>query len=318
MSFAKDVKKQILEKTIEGDCCGLAFMSGLVNTAGEVDLETGEVSVITDLPDIFPFANKILGMLYGEYAELGIESEFKINKTTYYRIKLPTSSNYNMFTDLGLVNEVGKLQIERLPKQLLKDQCCKKAFVKGAFIGCGTSGIRLSKIPSQKTSSGYGVEFIAKDEVFLMDFAQMLKEYSISAKIAQRKNKYVLYIKESSAVSDLLALVDAYDSVLQLQNEMAIREVRNKVNRQINCLNANISKMVRASMRQLDAINVIDEQIGLENLPDDLHEVALLRLANQEESLDELLQLATFQITRSGLNNRLNRLIKMAEKLKSN
>ena len=124
-----------------------------------------------------------------------------------------------------------------------------------------------------------------------------------------------MYLKDASQVSDLLALVGAYNSVLELQNELAVRELRNKVNRQTNCLNANISKTVEASLKQLDAINVIENTIGLDSLPSDLQEVALLRLANTEESLDELLKLSKIKLTKSGLNHRFRKIIKLAKEL---
>ena len=112
-----------------------------------------------------------------------------------------------------------------------------------------------------------------------------------------------------------MALVGAYNSVLELQNELAVRELRNKVNRQTNCVNANISKTVEASLRQLHAIEVIEQTIGLDSLPEDLQVVALLRLANTEESLDELLKLSKIKLTKSGLNHRFRKLIKIADEL---
>ena len=139
--------------------------------------------------------------------------------------------------------------------------------------------------------------------------------FDIFAKLIQRKNMFVLYVKDAGEVSNVLALVGAYDSVLQLQNEMATREVRNKVNRQTNCMSANINKTVEASMKQVNAIEKIISKIGLENLPEDLQTVALLRLANTEESLDELLKLSRLPFTKSALNHRFKKLLKIAEDL---
>ena len=114
----------------------------------------------------------------------------------------------------------------------------------------------------------------------------------------------------------MLALVGAGQSVLDLSDEMAKRGLRNTVNRQVNCINANINKTIEASMKQIEAINLINHKIGLDALPDDLQEVAVLRLANQQESMDELLKLSTIKLTKSGLNHRFRRLIKIAEILK--
>ena len=126
----------------------------------------------------------------------------------------------------------------------------------------------------------------------------------------------MLYIKEAELIKDFLALLGADNSVMALSNEMIIREKRNQINREVNCINANISKTVDASMRQIEAINVIISTIGIESLDDQLQEVAFLRMANPEESLDGLLSLSTLQLSKSGLNHRLNKLIKIAKELK--
>ena len=146
--------------------------------------------------------------------------------------------------------------------------------------------------------------------------SSLLAEFDIISKLVERKNLFVLYIKEAEVIKDLLALLGAHESVLTLSNEMITREKRNMVNRQVNCINANISRTVEASLKQVDAINTIISTIGLEGLPEDLQEVACLRLANQEESLEELISLSNIKLTRSGLNHRLRKLIKIAESLK--
>ena len=138
----------------------------------------------------------------------------------------------------------------------------------------------------------------------------------VAAKLVTRKNLFILYVKDANEVSDVLALMGAYNAVLDLQNEMALRTLRNKINRQTNCMSANINKMVTASIKQNDAISKIITNIGLEELPQDLQNIALLRMANPEESLDELVKLATFPITKSGLSYRLNKIIKIADKIK--
>ena len=122
-------------------------------------------------------------------------------------------------------------------------------------------------------------------------------------------------IEAVGKTSDLLALVGANQSVLNLSNELVTRELRNKVNRQVNCINANINKTVEASLKQVEAINTIISTVGLESLPEDLQEVAVLRLANPEESLEELLKLSTIKLTRSGLNHRFRKILKIAKEL---
>ena len=140
--------------------------------------------------------------------------------------------------------------------------------------------------------------------------------FEITSKLSSRKKIFVLYLKDSEAIKDLLALVGAEQSVLDLSDEMAKRDLRNTVNRQVNCINANINKTIEASLKQIQAINYINKKIGLDSLPEDLQEVAVLRLANPQESMDELLKLSTIKLTKSGLNHRFRRILKIADILK--
>ena len=191
----------------------------------------------------------------------------------------------------------------------------RRSFVKGVYIGCSTSSIKFSEGAHKTEATGYHLEFVSKNHEFLLEFSSILASYNIIGKIFERKSDFVFYLKEVNAIIDLLALVEANQSVLELNNELATRELRNKVNRQVNCINANINKTVEASLRQVEAINTINSTIGIESLPEDLQEVAVLRLANQEESLDELIKLSTIKLTRSGLNHRFRKLIKIAKEL---
>jgi len=131
-----------------------------------------------------------------------------------------------------------------------------------------------------------------------------------------RKKLNVVYIKEAELVSDVLAMVGANNAVMTLQNEFAVREVRNQLNRQLNCLNSNMEKMVNASIKQIQAIEYIRDTVGLEVLPANLYELCILRLANPEETLDNLAKLMTEPLTKSGINHRLRKLMKMAEEIK--
>ncbi|MEG1499846.1 MAG: DNA-binding protein WhiA [Clostridia bacterium] len=320
LSFSRKAKMEVISTPIENDCCSVAFLSGLFHASGELSLSNKkiQIEIVTDLKELYYFINKILGTLYGDVCEIEISDDFAINKKTYYRIVFPQDRCSELLEDTGIIQrfDVGKYDISHsVPDFVTSAECCKKAFIKGAFVGCATSNIKISEVVSEKTTSGYHIEFTSHNKEFLESICEMLKDYQILAKITERKNSYVLYLKEASKISDLLALVDAYNSVMELQNEICAREMRNKINRETNCFSANISKTVAASMKQVQAIEKIKFKAGLEYLSDDLQEVALLRLANQEESLEELLQLSTIKLTKSGLNHRFRKIIKIAENL---
>lgn len=321
MSFARSSKLEILNEEIEDTGCALAFLSGLFHGAGQLtkNSEGVRVDLVTDIKEIFGFVNSIVKRLYGEELNLEISDDYIINKTTYYRIMFPISISHRVLQDCGLLeSNDGSYVLELgIDSNVVYDEDTQKAFVKGAFLSCSTSSIKLSELGDRGTTSGYHLEFASHRQEFLEGLQEILGEFTIPAKLGTRKNLYILYLKDSESIKDLLALVGAMQSVLDLSNEMATRGLRNIVNRQVNCINANINKTVEASLKQIQAIEYINQRIGLDNLPDDLQEVAVLRLANQQESMEELLKLSTIELTKSGLNHRFRRLIKIADDLKS-
>lgn len=319
MSFAKDSKLQIIEKDIEDADCAQAFLSGLLHASGTItkNSEGIRVDVVTDFKEIFPFLNKLVSRLYGRELSLEISDDYIINKTTYYRIKFPVDISLDILKDCSIIPPSEELIfLSNIDENLIADDETKKAFVKGTYIGCATSSIRLSELGSQSPTTGYHVEFASHKREFLEGLQKILMHFEITSKLSTRKKIFVLYLKDSEAIKDLLALVGAEQSVLDLSDEMAKRDLRNTVNRQVNCINANINKTIEASLKQIQAINFINKKIGLDSLPEDLQEVAVLRLANPQESMDELLKLSTIKLTKSGLNHRFRRILKIADILK--
>lgn len=320
MSFAKEVKKEIMQEEFQDSGEAFAFLSSLFHACGNLNRNSEGISaeIVTDSRELFSYVDKMIKRLYGENLSLGISDDHIINKTIYYRITFPPSISITILTDADVIERTGDgLEIKASPDQnLLCDEKTKIAYIKGAFIGCGTSSIKLSQLGSKLPTTGYHVEFPSRHKLFLESIQSLLAEFSISSKISTRKNIFVLYIKDSESIKDLLALLGAVESVFSLSDEMARRGLRNTVNRQVNCINANISKTVEASIKQVEAINLINKKIGLESLPEDLQEVAVLRLANQQESLEELLKLSTLKLTKSGLNHRFRRILKIAQLLR--
>lgn len=294
-----------------------SFFFGLFLASGSFN-EFGEIEISTDIKEVFEFLNKNLRKLLkkceiaANFDNILEEREnFVINKT-FYKIVFKDSVLEKIFSVLEIKSEN---TIEQNISLATKSVDEIKNFAKGMFLGCGTSSIKISEKANEKTSSGYHLEFSSKSLPLLREFSHVLAQFDISPKLITRKNLFVLYLKDAEQVCNLLALVGANNSVLVLQNEIAKRDFRNKINRQTNCLSGNISKTVEASLKQLDAIKKIDRKIGLDKLPPDLEEVALLRLANPEEPLNVLLQLSNIKLTKSGLNHRFRKLISMAEKM---
>ena len=320
MSFSKQVKEELLKTKMEDDESSLAFLCGIIKAIGKIEFlhDDIEVTLDTDVAGLYDYCNLILKNLYGDYAELEITEKAVINKTLYYNIKFPTSSAKQILLDTGILTLTNKGYevTEELDSHIFKSQENIVAYLKACFLACSTNSIRISEVASVKSSSGYHLEFTSHNKLFLSKLNEILATQGILAKLVERKNLFVLYLKDATSISDLLALIGADESVLILQNEIATREVRNSVNRQINCFSANITKTVGANAKQLEAIEMISSTIGLESLPQELEEVALLRLANTEESLSDLVKLSGLTLTKSGINHRMRKILKIAEELK--
>lgn len=320
MSFSTDAKEEVLKKEIANDCCAMAFLGGLIKSAGQLGLSSNGmvVEVYTDMEDLYEKVSKLTKQFYGiqpskEYVEGGMGKPKRI------KIIFPTHIAQGLLLDLGVlaIEDGCHVLQDGIEWSLIEEECCKVSYLKGAFVGCATSNIVIKSYDNmKKNTSGYHLEFVFAYDSLAKDFVQLLSFFNIPAKITIRKSNPIVYIKEYQMICDVLALVGANKAVLELQNEAAIRELRNAVNRQNNCFSANLSKTVTASIKQLEAIELIRNTIGLDALSQPLHELCLIRLANPEEPLDKLKDLYYEPVTKSGINHRFQKIFKIAESIK--
>lgn len=321
MSFATDAKTEVLGSQIENDCCSIAFLSAIIKCSGELSISAGHkitVGIYTELPSLFDVIKNIVEQYYGKECAITMMEDTNISKASRYKISLPSEITDQLLKDLGIMrlDEDGLLSLENgIADFVIMDECCRRSYIKGAFVSCATSNIIIKNYDNGKSNSGYHLEFVLNFEKIAEDLVKLLEGFDIPAKITIRKNAPIVYIKEYQLICDTLALVGANKAVMSLQNEAAIRELRNNVNRQNNCLNANLNKTIKSAVKQLNAIKVIQENIGLESLNEGLMELALLRLANPEASLEELRSLSTQTLTKSGINHRFAKLLEIANKL---
>ena len=181
------------------------------------------------------------------------------------------------------------------------------AFIAGAFLSCGSITEPIKE---------YHLEFVVPYYDLTQDLLGLLTEVGINAKYTERKNMYVIYLKGSEAIEDLLTLMGATMSSIDLMNVKIYKDVRNKANRIANCDSANIERTLKASDKQIADIEYIADTIGLENLPADLINIAELRMEYPEMSLRELGENLDKPLGRSGANHRLKRISEIAEALR--
>lgn len=190
---------------------------------------------------------------------------------------------------------------------LLQQSCCKRAYVRGAFLAGGSIS---------DPNKSYHFEIVCRTKRQAEQVRDIINSFEMDAKIVERKKHYVVYLKEGSQIVDILNVMEAHVALMNLENVRILKEMRNSVNRKVNCETANISKTVNAAVKQLEDITYIKETVGLETLPDNLREMAESRLEYPEAPLKELGTYLNPPVGKSGVNHRLRKICEIAEQLR--
>ena len=191
---------------------------------------------------------------------------------------------------------------------VIQETCCKRAFIRGAFLASGSMS---------DPEKSYHFEIVCATREKAEQIQKIMKCFELDGKIVLRKKSFVVYLKEGSQIVDLLNVMEAYVSLMEFENVRILKDMRNTVNRKVNCETANINKTVSAAVKQIDDIRYIQETKGLDKLPEGLKDMALTRLTYPEASLKELGSLLTPPVGKSGVNHRLRKLSEMAEELRT-
>lgn len=242
-------------------------------------------SVISDLTGIVPVVSQL--------------------KSGKYVLKIASSAERRCLIEYfdHAANEISL----RLNHGNVDDDECYCAFLRGAFMTCGTVS---------NPDKNYHLEFVVQHNKLSQDLLKVLTNLSLSAKYILRKYSHVVYLKDSEGIEDLLTMMGAPNSSLYLMGVKVQKDVRNKINRKMNFESANMTRAIEAGLAQVEAINIIEKKQGLDSLSDELKELAILRRENPDMSLKELGESLSVPISRSGVNHRLSRLISIAEKYK--
>ena len=190
---------------------------------------------------------------------------------------------------------------------LIKNACCQRAFLRGAFLASGSMSDPVKS---------YHLEIVCTQLSQAEQIREILLSFEVEARIVQRKKYQVVYMKDGSGISDFLNIAEAHVSMMDFENNRILKEMRNSVNRRVNCETANIGKTVSASTRQVEDILFLQERYGFANLPDNLREMAEIRLMYQDAPLRELGAYLDPPVGKSGVNHRLRKLSEMADKLR--
>ena len=303
MSFSAEVKKELMSIDVDYPCCIRSMAYGMLLFGRSFNIKN--ISMMTDSERTADTYIKVV------HAATGVV----VSKTVSHsggKYILNVDSEEDRIRIFETFNLTGKERSLRINRSVLTNEgddennCCFSSFIRGAFLSCGTVC---------DPNKMYTLEFIIPYMKLSEDFYALLEESNLEPKVTGRRGVYVVYFKDSSNIEDILALMGASMAMLEIVGIKALKDVRNRVNRVTNFDNANISKTVSASSVQIEAINKIDKLTGLDELPHDLKEIAILRREYPEMSLRELGEELTPPVSRSGVNHRLMKLIDMAKKL---
>lgn len=305
MSFSMDVKEELRRKTGNARHCRIAELAALTIYLA-YPVEDGCLEYKTETA---PVAEQIGGLIEKLFYEVPSLTKVKNGRQTVHLIRTGSRE----LTDKML--ETMKLAVRRkdgmqvwLPDaMLLQRSCCKRAYVRGAFLATG------SVSDPQKS---YHFEMVFASRMQAEQMQELLRSFDVEAGIVARKKASVLYVKEGAQISDLLNVMEAHVALMELENVRILKDMRNSINRQVNCETANLNKTVTAAARQIEDIKIIRDTIGFDKLKPELREMAELRLEYPESSLQELGTLLSVPIGRSGVNHRLAKLCDIAEGLK--
>ncbi len=302
MSYASDAREELAGLPLGSRCCVRSEMAGMLNAGGIISLSGGIASVYiqSETASIAGRAFSLRRRATGARAARSAHRRGAEEGGETYRVRLDGEEAARVLSESGLD---GLGFSEGTLEGIVGKSCCRRAFLRGAFLVCGTLGA---------PEKGYHLEWRLAREHLARALGGMLEEEGVRAKTAFRRERYVLYVKEADAIRDALGLMGAVTALLELENVRVVKELRNRVNRQVNCENANVDKSTDAAYRQIEAIRHLERRGILKKLPSSLREAAEIRLEHPESTLEEMTWYFVKPVGKSGVNHRLRRLLAIA------
>lgn len=297
MSFSLEVKKEIENHLSTSRHCQIAEMAAYVVNFGRW---TSDFSCLIWQSDKEMVLRKVFTLLRKTYNIYSVVEETEDS----FRIVLKRQEEVRKVLQSIHFEEVQEKTISPL---IIKNTCCRRAFLRGSFLCIGSIS---------DPEKSYHLELVCSEELQAVQIKEILKAFDLEAKITERKKHHVVYMKDGESIVEVLNIMGAHKALMNLENLRIVKEVRNNVNRKVNCETANISKTVNAASRQIEDITFLKEHYGFQNLPDNLREMAQVRLEHADVPLKELGEYLDPPVGKSGVNHRLRKISELAESLR--
>jgi len=290
-------------------CCERAELSALIRMNGSVGL-TNKRIVLDIATENAAIARRMFMLLKRHFqvpTELLVRKKMRLKKNNVYIVRIPSRVE-ELLQELSITTEGFQFHAG-IDKNLIRKPCCKRAYLRGAFLAGGSV--------NNPEGSSYHLEIASMYEEHCRALVELANRFQLNARFIERKKGFILYIKEGEKIIELLNIIGAHQALFKFEDVRIMRDMRNSVNRIVNCETANLNKTIGAAVRQIDNIKLLQKEVGLENLPEKLREVAEIRLKYPEINLKELGDMLGGRVSKSGVNHRLRKLDELAEKIRS-
>ncbi len=295
MSFSGEVKEEIARHSAGARHCQLAELAAIVQLGCHIGKDSNGKTALLFNSDNEALQRKYFTLLKKTF-NIGTLSELDDDKA------------WDLLQALKFVDANGILHSfsEPISPLLLKQSCCKRAYLRGAYLSIGSMS---------DPKGSYHLELVCDNIDQANQICEIMADFDLEGRIIERKKHFVVYMKESGSIVDFLNVIDANVALMEMENDRILKEVRNSVNRRVNCEAANITKTVNASAKQIAEIELLRDRYGLFNLPANLREMAEVRLEHPDATLAELGEFLSPPVGKSGVNHRLRRLSEIAQGL---
>ncbi|MFD2670998.1 DNA-binding protein WhiA [Marinicrinis sediminis] len=308
MSFAATTKKELTMIETKA-CCSKAELSALIRMNGSVQLSNQRVTldISTENAAIARRIYSFIKQLFHAHTELLVRKKMRLKKNNVYMVRVPSQVE-TILKELCIVSE-GFVFNSGIDKEIVRKKCCKRSYLRGAFLAGGSV--------NNPEGSSYHLEIASMYEEHSLALCDLANEFDLNARCIERKKGYIFYLKEGEKIIEFLNIIGAHQALLKFEDVRIMRDMRNSVNRLVNCETANLNKTIGAAMRQIENIRLIESEVGLDQLPDKLREVAVIRMQHPDMNLTEVGELLGTRVSKSGVNHRLRKIDEIAEKIRN-